>query len=253
MKNLQYCASQVQMDLDDWTTHRRTKIIQYGINCVKQELRYKSDKSVDVAYLTPNAVGNAPFPANYEYYTKVAIKVCGRLITLTLNNDIPLARKYECGVETNDPTCCVDWNNFNPLIYSWGQYFVPHYRAGQFVAELYSLGGGVNEMGYFRVDYKMRQFQFANIPLGAEIVLEYVSDDHTNANTLVYMTDVKPIVAYMHWQLLEHDKKQPAAEKMRKMGLFNAALQERIFYAFAPNISDYLDACWSTYKSTAKR
>jgi hypothetical protein len=251
MKNLNYVASLVQMDMQDYTTHNRMRILQYCIDCYKGVLRYKTDKSIDVAYLTPNAVLNAPWPKDYEYYTKMAMNIGGRLVTLTVNKDIPLVREYDCGEEKlSQPVA--GWEKINPDLYTAGLLYAPHYRAGQYVGEMYSLGGGFNDLGYFRVDHKMRQFQFANIP-NTTIICEYVADSKTNGNTLIRYADVAPIRTYVHWQLAEFDKRAPLAIKQAKAGLHNAAMATRIHIEFGPTVSDYMDNAYKGITSGPKR
>lgn len=252
MKNINYVVNLVQLDLQDYTTHNVSRIRQYCIHCVKNALRYKVDKSVDVAYLTPNAAGNAPFPKDYEYYTKVAVNVGGQLVTLTMNRDIPLVRKYdECQNEL-PPNFTGGDLSLDPFLYAYGYYYAPHYRNGMYVGEMYSMGGGYNEMGYFRVDHQLRQFQFYNVPT-TEIVLEYVADKETSGSTLIPNKDVEVIRAYTHWQLAEYDKTIPGHEKTRKLGLFNAAMDKREDIEFIASISDYLDNAYAGSKSGPKR
>ena len=117
---------------------------------------------------------------------------------------------------------------------------------------MYSVGGGFNELGYFRLDHEMKQFQFYNIP-SSEIVLEYVADEDTSGATLIYGKDVEVLRAYMHWQMVNYDRKVQGGEKMRLMGLYNAAFGERVFIEFAPNMSDYLDTSYSASLSGPKR
>jgi hypothetical protein len=251
MKNLNYVISLVQLDLQDFTTHAQSRMLQYGVHCIRHILRYKTNKNVKVAYLTPNAVLNAPFPKDYEYYTKVAINIGGQLVTLTVNNDIPLNRRYECGVEVTEQQAGVI-SDIDPFRYTDGFYWASHYRNGYFVGEMYSMGGGFNEAGYFRLDHEMKQFQFYNIP-STEIVLEYVADEETSGSTLIYGKDVDVLRAYIHWQMVNYDRKINGGEKQRLMGLYNAAFAERVYIEFAPNMSDYLDAMYSTTLSGPKR
>lgn len=251
MKNLNYVGSLVQLDLQDFTTHNLTRIMQYCIDCYKHVLNYKTDKSVEVAYLQLNDANNAPFPKDYEYYTKVAINFGNQLVTLSLNDDIPLVRKYDCGVEQKED---FDLSVVTPetYMYTFGFLYAPHYRNGMYVGEMYSYGGGFNEYGYFRVDHGMKQFQFYNVPR-KEIVLEYVADKDANGNTIIQYGDVSTIRAYVHWKLTEFDRTVPLYEKERKQGLFMAALQERVETVYTPAISDYLDSTYRNYKSTPKR
>lgn len=251
MKNLNYVASLVQLDLDDYTTHKRVKIIQYAIDCYKYQLRYKTNSNIAVAYLQPNEVLNAPWPKDYEYYTKMAINVGGTLITLTLNDNIQLVRKFDCGVETIEEAQLTA-EQVGLTGFGGGYWFAPHWRSGQYVGEMYSMGGGFNELGYFRVDHKNKQFQFANIPQ-AEIVLEYVADEETNGNTLIQAMDVDPIRKYIHWQLKEHSVKVSPGEKDRSMGLFHASMKERVFLEYGATITDYLDQHYKGIQSSVKR
>lgn len=251
MKNINYVVSQVQLDLQDYTTHNVSRILQYCIYCYKNILRYKTDRSVEVAYLTPNEANNAPFPKDYEYYTKVGIMVGGQLFTLTLNPDIPLVRRYECGVEKVE-SFTDTINQIDPSLLTYGYFYAPHYRNGMYVGEMYSMGGGFNEAGYFRVDMGLRQFQFYNVPR-SEIILEYVADKNVSGSTLIQNMDVNVMRAYAHWQMQEYDRKVPAYERDRKLGLYNAALQERIGLEYTPVISDYLDNSYAGSKSGPKR
>lgn len=251
MKNINYVVSLVQLDLQDYTTHNVSRMLQYCIHCYKNILLYKTNKSVEVAYLTPNDANNAPWPKDYEYYTKMAINIGGQLVTLTLNPDIPLTRRYECGEEVAE-NFSNDLLRIDPFLYTYGYYYAPHYRNGMYVGEMYSMGGGFNEAGYFRVDHGLKQFQFYNVPR-SEIILEYVADKNVSGSTLIQNMDVEVMRAYAHWQMLEHDRKVPMYEKERKLGLFNAALQNRVAIEYTLNMSDYLDLSYSSSRSAPKR
>lgn len=252
MKNLNYVVNLVQMDLRDFSSHNVPFITQYCIHAYKNELRFKTDKSVKVAYLTMNDVKNAPMPKDYEYYTKVAINFGGQYITLTRNNDIPLVRKVDdCGQPKLD-TVIVNEQVLDPFLYSYGYYYAPHYRNGQYVGEMYSMGGGYNEAGYFREDHEMRQFQFYNIPT-KEIVLEYVADVETSGATMIPFAAVEPIRKYAHWQMLEYDRRVPVYERQRAQDAFRFAMANYSYINWAWTAEDFLDATYSTIKSGPKR
>ena len=250
MKNLNYVVRLVQLDLQSYSTHLVPRILQYCIDAYKQELKFKTSKSVKVAYLAMNDVNNAAWPNDYEYYTKVAINWCGRLVTLSLNNNIPLQRKYDdCGIATLDqvvanPDCC---NN-----YDYGYFYSPHYRNGQYVGEMYSMGGGFNEAGYFREDAELRQFQFYNVPR-TEVVLEYVADEDTTGATMIPLHIVEAIRRYAHWKMVEYDKSIPLALKQRAQDQFRFAMTELKYLTWAWTASDFMDACWAGMKSAPKR
>lgn len=251
MKNLAYVVNRVQLDLNDFSSHSVSRITQFAIHCVKHHLRFKTNKSVKVAYVTPNAAGNAPMPMDMEKYLKVGISLCGQIYTLTVNNDLLLARTYECGVEQEPQSieACLQTPDYE---YPDGFWYAPHYRAGQYVGEMYSQGGGLNAFGYFRADYEQRQFQFSNVPV-TEIIIEYVADEDVNSQTLIPYQCVDTILNYVHWKMIAYDRTVGLGEKQLAQNAFTKSMADLTYLTFAPNISEYLDMSYSSYKSSPKR
>lgn len=251
MKNLAYCTSRVQMDLQDFSTHNLARMSQYAIQFYKEKLGFKTDKSIEVAYLTMNSVNNAPMPSDYEYYTKVGINIGGQIFTLSVNNDMVLNRKMECGEIVGDSEGALAITT-DPIGYEYGYFWGGHYRSGQYVGEFYSLPGGFNELGYFKEDWKRRQFQFYNVPR-VEIILEYVADKDATITSLIPFSAVDACVQYIHHQLLTYDRSVPMNEKQLAQMRFNKAWAEYIYIANAPTIQDYLDENWASRTSSPKR
>ena len=242
----------VQADTRSFSSHDVPFILQYCIYAYKQHLRFKTDKSVSVAYLQLSDVKNAPMPSDYEYFTKMAINLGGTFITLTRNQNLPLIRKYdECGAPKVEEMI-IDPNKVDVSLFPYGYYYAPHFRAGQYVGEMYSAGGGENEAGYFREDWELRQFQFAGVPR-TEILLEYVADTETSGSTMIPYSAVEPIRQYALWQMMEHDRRVPMAERQRAQDRFKLAMAEYGFIAWAWTAQEYMDLCWSTTKSGVKR
>jgi hypothetical protein len=252
MKNLNYVVNLVQMDMRDFSSHNVPYILQYCIHAYKSELRFETNKAVKVAYLQLNDVNNAPWPKDYEYYTKVAINWGGQYITLTRNNNIPLQRKFDdCG-NPSLPDIIVNERLLDPFLYSYGYYFAPHYRNGQYVGEMYSMGGGYNEAGYFREDHEMRQFQFYNVPQ-REVVLEYVADLDATGETMIPFSAVEPIRQYALWQMVEHDRRVPVYDRQRAQDRYRYAIANYSYISWTWTAEDYMDACYATTKSGPKR
>lgn len=252
MKNLNYVVNLVQMDREDYSTHSIPRILQYCIHAYKNELGYRTSKSVKVAYLQLNDVKNAPYPKDYEYYTKIAINFGGQYITLTRNPRIPLIRKTnDCGLPEATPID-VPITNIDPWLYTYGYYYAPHYRNGQYVGEMYSLTGGYNEAGYFREDDQYRQFQFYNVPT-KEVILEYVADEDTSGATMIPYAAVEPIRQYAKWQMKENDSRTPLYEKQRAQDQFRYAMAQYSYTNWAFTAEEFLDNAWSSSRSSPKR
>jgi hypothetical protein len=76
MKNINDVIRLVQVDRSDFLTKNRFRYMEYAL-LGYQKLNLKANPKVSVHYFTPNAALLAPLPADFEFYTKVAIIVCG--------------------------------------------------------------------------------------------------------------------------------------------------------------------------------
>jgi len=258
MKNLNYCVSLVQMHADDYTTHRKQKYLQLAI-LMYRELKFRAHTNVEVAYITPNAVMNSPLPKNFGYWTKVGINYGGTILNLSVNQDLVIENRFdECGDEFSSALAGITSGEIaiDSLgeRYEGGYYYAPHWRNGQFVGEMYGVGGGYNGLGYFKVNPELNLIQFSPEVPRTEIVLEYASDgSDVNGSTLIPTIAVNTIVDGIFWLLAKHDNKLSLAEKNDKWGNYNGEFQKYKELIFTPTIEEYTDAMYSTYKSTVKR
>lgn len=251
MKNIEYVVALVQQDLDDYTTRNRDKYIQYGINAVRDELHFRLSDTIKVAYLDPNVANVAPMPADYEYYTKVAVNIGGKLITLSVNKDMtPVAEFDSCGELVEQSIA-----QFTEPLEDWfagGYWFAPHFRAGNYVGEMYGYGAGFNEAGYFKEDKTQRVFNFYRLPR-TQIILEYKSSGDFCASTVIPTTAVAFLRACIHNQLAEHGRGVTAMTKQEKMNKYMFEKERYKDQHFSFTLSDWMDWSYTQYQSSPKR
>lgn len=249
MKNLAYCVSLIQLDRQDFSPKNYQRYLQYAINTYKEEISMGIDPSVEVMYATPDSIGCVDMPQDYEYYTKVAININGIVFTLSRNDNMPLNRRTDtCGDEVDDALIAPQGDIFTTFNYGFGYQFAGHYRAGNYVGELYGMGGGFNRAGYFTEDWKMRRFQFTNVPIDREVVIEYVSNG-ANVGSLVDDLAV-PVIRYgVHDQLAMFEN----GGRSNFFGTFRQAVLDYRVAKTTPTIEDYLDSRYRTFKSSPKR
>ncbi len=253
MFNLSYAINLVQMDRSDRSTKNFERYLEYA-NWIFRDLKFKILPGVDVTKVIPNGVGLAAMPPNYVYYTKVSVDINGCSYTLTVNNKIPIPN-LKCGIEVAE-LCACSKNNMPGIDDFGGQFFswVPHYRAGQFVGEYFSLGGGNNSAGYFREDFTNRQFVFRGIPR-LPITIEYVSDGSKGLDQFIPATAVIPIRNGIHWQLKEHSygkDKETIAEKQRSKDLYDESKLVLRNLTNTPTIDDFVDVMYAGFQSSPK-
>lgn len=249
MKSLDYCISQVQNDIQDFSPSKRAQLGQFAINTFKDYYTFGAGPlSVEILYAIPNSIGAINMPLDYEDYTKVAIQVNGQYVTLSLNNNMLLNRRVECGEELLEGA---DTQQLNALTTPYTFYYVPHFRAGNYVGEMYSVTGGYNGAGYFTIDNKLRRFIISNVPQ-TEVVIEYISNA-ASINSIVEDSAVEMIRYGIHDQLATFDRLMNQAEKERINGKFYAARDRYNTFKTVPTVDEYKDAIWSSMKSTIKR
>lgn len=253
MKNLNYVTSLVKMDLDDFSSSRDQKYLQYAIMGFR-DLNLHTMPNIKVAYLQPNDAMVAPLPDDYEYYTKIGMCIAGQVWTLSVNRDLCMHHNLDtCGLPIDE----VSKVNLNEVdqIGIYGRYqFSPHFRHGQYVGEMYGLGGGFNDLGYYRIDHEMHLIQFSSLLPKSEIVLEYKSNGaDRGGESLIPGMCVEAIRAYVHWQLAEHDRTYSDSSKERKRGLFRDEHSKLRDLVFSFTMDEYLDSTYQAIKSTVKR
>lgn len=253
MKNLDYVVSLVQMDLQDYSSNSYQRLLQYSIMGYR-ELHWLVMPGVKVAYLMPNDALVADLPPDFEYYTKIGVNIGGQVWTLTVNNDMVLSRRTDgCGdevVENGTPELTAIENQDGTSFW----YFAPHFRNGQFVGEMYGLGGGFNELGYFKIDETKNRIQFQSVVPKNEIILEYKSNGAENSGaTVLPTTAVAAVRAYIHWQLAEFDRTFAPSEKERRRQLYFNEFEKVKFIQFVFTKDEYLDECYANIHMTVKR
>lgn len=246
MQTLAAVVNLVQMDLQDYTTAGKTRYGEYSLLGL-HKLNFKANPMVSVHYFTPNSALTAPLPPDFEFYTKVAIIICGIPYTLTYNDKIPIP-KMTCGVELPYILCNsnIGIDDLGNTGFSW----VSHYRAGQYVGEYYSLGGGWNSLGYFRIDYKNNQIVMQGIPQ-AEFMMEYVSNGSDGEATLIENKALYPLRNYVHWQLKEHSNVS-LGEKIRAEENYLKEYQDYKKIAQAITIDEFVDKMYAGFSSGLK-
>ena len=246
MKTLQYCVALVQQDLDDYSSKMRKRILQFGVNTYRHYIQTGIAPTIEVMYAKPDSLGFINLPDDYEYYTKVGVIYAGKVITLTLNKNMPINRRWDsCGDDIID----AKETPFRDL--TFGVPFVGHYRAGNFVGEVYGMGGGINRMGYFNEDKRMRRIQVVNLPLD-EVIIEYVSTA-ISYNTIIDDAAVDLIRYGIHQQISLHDAKETQVRRSNMEQEFNKALDHYLTWSTIPTVDEFLDMYYLTTKSTIKR
>jgi hypothetical protein len=201
-----------------------------------------------------NDVLQVDLPVDYEYYTKIGVVINGQIWTLTRNNDIALQRKRDdCGNEelTTSQGCVENLVSQNTAA---GFYYAPAFRNGQYVGEKYSMGGGLNELGFYRIDVERNRIQFASVMPKTQIVMEYKSNGvEKSGSTVIPSAAIAPIRAGIHWQLAEFDKTVGAGEKERLRQMYYNEVEKLKFFSYSFTMDEYLDATYHHIYSSVKR
>lgn len=244
----------VKADLEDYSPSQDMKLLNYALHGYRSELRAKIENKINVAYLELNDAFQAQLPPDYSRYTKIGVVVCGRIITLSVNEDLVLQNVMDgCGdnvLDEIDAVCACQ----NSGDFGFGWWYASHMRNGMYVGEQYGQTGGHNARGYYRVFKEQNLIQFdVNFPKFT-IIMEYVSDGTgDNGQTIIGMNAVEPLRSYIHWQRVRFGSSPSMAYAEGKKNEFYRAMADYKHFTHCPTVDEWLDASYGSYMSSVKR
>lgn len=255
MKSLDYVLAMVQADLEDFSPHGRNRYLQFVINAYKEHIAFKNPIGVKTVDLTINEAGVANLPYDFETYASIGVVLSdGSVAGLTKNADLPVNITWDgCGDVVITPLDSTNIAN-NEAVFPqeaglW--YFASRWRGGQNVGEMYASRGGLNQNGYFNIDYLNRVLQVYNVPMST-IRVQYISNQIDTA-TIVEDAGV-PVVRWgAHTQIALFDRTLSQADKERFNNNLKEALMEYRHFKLLFTKDEYLDGLWGATYSTPKR
>ena len=204
----------------------------------------------DVVYLKLDDKNVIDLPPDFVDYTKIAINLCGRYYTLTLNNNLIPPRGMDCGIpiEKVAAGCCE--NGSHPIPQN-GYAFIPHYRGDAWIPTFYAAGGGWSGAGQYKIDKKRRQLIITGVPKG-EIAMEYrTSGVKRGEKTYVPLQCREAIIAWIRWQLCEYGHIADNPERLKNNYFQEESLLKHLEYS--RTYEEYLDIVHQSWQQGIKR
>jgi len=247
--NLSYCVATVQADIEDYTSRNMDRMIQWAIRCYTDVNLFHSN-NVEVVYLTMDADGIVDISALTDFidYVKVGIPVNGKIWILNKNRKILFNRD-----ELSDAQADLIFKQQTADIdISGGYYFAGHYINGTYQTGIFGVGGGFSR-SYFNIDLERMEIQFDTAVPNSEIVLEYYSTGiNATGGTLIPRECVEYVVAYIHWQLAEHNLELNRFDKERKYGQYIERENMMRSFRYRFKKEEFLKELYSSQKQTIK-
>lgn len=212
-----------EVEMDSRIAARLVPIAVRGWNTIFREA-VKETKTVVLPFVNPN-IRVIDYPFDYDYYTKIGVTIdtlggTKKIMTLSLNQymykptneDIAQAN---CTCESSG-VLSTDLATIQNDQVPFGYYsiFQNAWRGGQYVGELYGLGGGESAAGCFVPDDLNSRFVFSNdVPIQSYIVLEYkVVGTINGANTRIPLIATEAMIAWVKWKML-HNRNSGIGER----------------------------------------
>ncbi len=243
VKDLSYIVHQVMSDLQEGTENYE-QYLQWAIFCCTTDINLKYCEKLKAVYLTMSDVKTVDFPSDMLAYSKIGICYRGVVINLGLNNNLCLARgKDDCG-NLEEIIREVDCGTTDSMYGYYG--YVGHFRNGQYVGEMYGMGGGFAG-SYYRIDKELQQIVFTSEVPDGVILLEYKSSGiEDDGSMLVEQKTLQAIRAFVHWQRKEHNDGVSLGEKERLQRDYHRELAKLADMEGGFTASEYLDMHYRT-------
>ena len=251
--NLDYVVQSVMVSLKQSSFHNYQRLLHFTAEGFT-ELNMFTMNNIKVAYLPVNSNLTVDLPEDFISYVKIGIEIGGRVWTLGLDSNIALPRKVDkCGNTLAQVISCSNDSDISSVSPLGGFLFAAHYRNGNYVGELYGMGGGFN-VAYYTLDMERRQIVLTSDVPQSEIILEYRSSGvMADGSSVVPRQAVKALKAYVLWQLIENDPRVPMNLKQRNEQQYYIAYDKLKFFEDHFTMEEYLDHTYSESKSSPRR
>lgn len=194
--------------------NQRARLYAIAVACLR-EINMDVNGIVKIVELSINDNDTVDLPEDFMNYSKIGIVGAdGRIHCLGRDNNINLNPTHDdCGDQIANP------NTGFP--YSGAFYGL---NAGE--GGLFGVGGGNNNIGYYRLDRASNQLWLANMSFlgGAGIILEYIADVNASSegDFEVHPFIVETVKSWISWQYVIDDRNTSGGEKeMRRRNYYN--------------------------------
>lgn len=243
MYSLDNIVRQVLNEQFESSPHRYARFLQFGYDCIRDELRFIFPHYLKTVRLTVNSNNTVDLPTDYVKYTKIGYENNGRIECFGLDeNFLTLLDRDASGnilmgtqIETN---ATVPFFNF---LYSgtWGT--------------LYGYKVGNNPMGNYKIFHQNNQIAFDSLMKKTAIILEYKSSGIKSAGQeLVPGEAILCIKEYIHWQYIKHKRSANLGEKTNAERLYRKSLKEARAKIFSFTENEFLSVSRRGYTQSVK-
>ena len=199
-------------------------------------LNFRNPTNVDHVELIPNALNIVDLPSDYVDYTKVAVKIKGRLMKLTPNENIDLPLDVDCGEPDRD----VEESDSN----------IPDYTISN-----YGIRGAASGT-YFKIDKQRNQLIIeGSLPVGNNVIhLDYITSGVSlTTNTVIPLQCREALVTWLAWKDIEYDRTFSLPEKKEREHQFGVACEELDNFDLRFTAEELLDEFYASSMQTPKR
>jgi hypothetical protein len=188
-------------------------------------------------------------PSDFVRYTKVGICRNGRIVTLSLDNELCKNEKA-CDCSTKDEADeQIDAIASGTLTPTFGYPFFG-YDGGYPIGELYGMSGGYNIHGFYKFDKANNRFMFHGVREGEKVIIEYKSNGVGDGASAVPTEAEEAIVNFILWK--SNEKTNPSfSDRCYRNYKIQYEQLRKIYGSFTE--SEWRDSNYRGIKSTVKR
>jgi hypothetical protein len=188
-------------------------------------------------------------PNDFVYYTKIGVCRNGRIITLSLDNEL-CQEEQSCGCQSQEEAEAMMEAIANGTLTPTYGYPFYGYDGGYPIGELYGYAGGFNVFGFYKFDKAKNRILFHGLRIGEVVIIEYKSNGVGNGASVVPTECEEAIVNFILWKA--NEKMNPAfSDRAYRNYKIQYEKLRKIYGSF--NESEWKDSSYRGIKSTVKR
>jgi hypothetical protein len=220
-------VNELLIELGMGQNNQFARFYQFGLSYLR---RVNMDTSgfPKIVELDINSNDTADLPSDYIQYSKIALCVNGRLISLGLNNNLCLDKNYDdCGNVATCSSCgsanCNCGSSSTTFTNTFGgalgqgnpMAFADTTRNGESLGRMFGIGSDNNLIGQFRIDKNSNQIKLSGLCHTATVVMEYLADVNAQDGDFeVHLYMIEAIKDWMAWKYKQRSSKPLGEQQM---------------------------------------
>lgn len=241
------------IEIGESNFNKFARFYQYAVS-IFREIHYDVSAIPKSTVINTSDNGSANLPDDYVNYIRIGVIDSNNLFRdLGFSNDIAPKLVFDsCGNPASAESSGTPPNNIADGLLASPEGVSSNYRNGEIVGGFFGVGGGNNNLGYYKIDAVNRVISFNKLSQ-AQVVLEYLADiSVSDGDYIVHPFIIETIKQGIAWKAAERNPRSNLGQIQLANKAYNNAHRQSIRRYKNITISEWAQALRKGNKAAPK-